>query len=218
MKILHVPRTGGTAIKASLVKGYRKHPKDIKYLSTRIPKLYICNHKQVLDSRDQYIIFVRDPIERFISHFVFLKKHAAGYDTEKYMNPSTDKVIGKYDNINDFAKDIFKFKLRKFIRFSDILISPEYVKRHEKNIKFVGRTEYLNQDFLQMQKVLKTFTKIEISKKYTNKRPDRYDELTKLDKISFKNLRKYLSKDYMIIKTLSELGFLDRQYLKEIHL
>ena len=46
MKILHVPRTGGTAIKGTLVKGYRKHPKNIKYLRTKIKGLYICNHKQ----------------------------------------------------------------------------------------------------------------------------------------------------------------------------
>jgi hypothetical protein len=216
MKILHVPRTGGTAIKASLIPGYRRHPKDIRFLQTKINGVYICNHKQKLDNKDKYIIFVRDPIDRFVSHFIFLRNHAKGYDTENYMNPSADKVIFSYENINDFAKDIFRLNLKKFVKFLDILINPYNIRKCKENIFFVGRTEHLENDFIVMQSELKIEKYIYINKKYTNKRPDAYINMTKLDKKSLQNLREYLNRDYEIIRRLVSFNFLNDDYLKEI--
>lgn len=217
MKILHIPRTGGTAIKATLVKGYKRHPKNVRYLPTRIKNLYICNHKQKLDGKDQYIVFVRDPIDRLISHFIFLKHKAQGYDTERYMNPSRDKVILKYDSVNDFAMDIFNLKLKKFIKISDILVSPKHIRKYQHNLIFVGRTEYLKKDFNFIQIAINPGIQIQLTNKYTNSRPEKYDYMTEINQEAKDNLRRYLDKDYEIIKCICDLGFLTKSYLKEIN-
>lgn len=218
MKILHIPKTGGTAIKSTLIPGYRSHPKKKKFLPTVIPDLFVCDHSKKLDTNDQYIFFVRDPIDRFISHFVFLKLKAQGYGTEDYFKnlDAEDKILKKYDNVNDFASDVHKHKLKLIKKMSDTLISPEHVFKCRKNIFFVGRTEFLDPDFIRMQHFFNPKYCYVLDNKYANRRPEALREMTHLDKGPTLNLREYLNKDYEIIKTLIDLNFLKKNYLNAI--
>ena len=218
MKILHIPKTGGTAIKASLIDGYKRHPRNIKYLPTKIKDLYICDHRQKLDNKDNYIFFVRDPIQRFISHFIFLKRKAEEYDTYGYFKnlDLEDKVLNKYENINELAGDIGHLKFNLMIKMSDILGGPENIRACRKNILFVGMAEYLSVDFLYMQRQLCLGTSYKINKEYSNRRPSKYDDMTELYQSSRWKLRQYLNLDYEIIRELTELGFIKDYYLYKI--
>lgn len=215
MKILHIPKTGGTAIKSSLIDGYRRHTPETPFLNTKIDGLYISDHDQKLNNDDNYIFFVRDPIQRFISQFVFLKNQAIGYGVENYFENLhyDNEILNKYDNVNDFAMDIFDLDLKMFKTFSDILISPENIERCKNNICFVGRTEFLENDFYEMLRRVKTKDNIVFNKSYSNIMPAEYSDMKTISVESQLNLRKFLNNDYEIIKKLNALGFIDNHYL-----
>lgn len=219
MKILHIPKTGGTTLKSSLIDGYKRHSSGEKYLKTKIPELYFCDHSQKLDDKDNYIIFIRDPIERFISHFVFLKRYAIGYDTENYFKNLNldDNILNNYNTINDLAKDLNNIDFDNFKLITTISNYLIDIEKHKNNILFAGRTEYLKFDFILMQEKIGQKNYIPLNKNYTNIRPKKYDHLTKLDKKSLKIMREYLNKDYEIIKSLVNTGFLNKNYLNEIN-
>lgn len=218
-KILHVPKTGGTVIKNSLIDNYKIHKNRVQFLPTKINNLYIGNHNSTLDSKDNFIFFLRDPIKRFISLLIFQQKHGQGYDTDNYFNPTKPFFI-KENDINTVISNIYKHNFKQGgidKNFNIVLGGINNVKKCEKNIFFVGRMEHLEEDFHKMQDKLGIEKHFQLDNSYNNKRPKKFDNLTKITEENKETLRDFLDKDYEIIKYLCEKGFVDKSYLDEIN-
>lgn len=214
IKFLHTPKTGGTAIKSTLVKNYTKHVGV--FLKSKIEGLYFCHHSEIHKNDEfQYIFIVRNPIDRFVSHYNYFK-YGTKYDTAKYFaGPRLHANLVSQD-INDFIMKQDKTKFSKFMSLHKNLKNVvKNVNEHTKNIIMVGTVETLDSDFIKIQKKLKVDNVVPISKTYTNKKPDKIktDKLTKESKIK---LREILSDEYDAIFKLVNLGYLPKSYLKKI--
>ena len=229
IKILHIPKTGGTVIKRTIVPGdYRKHERGVPWLQTVIPGVVICDHFQHLNRSGQYIMFVRDPIAQFVSHFLFIKHRGEGYDTAQYFSkPREPKEMRRYDNINDFIAHIEEVdftpkSIRRLTRsIHEITEGPENIKRCRPNIMFVVRTEYLEPDFEEMQKHIAVTNRdmgchnlLKLKKDYINAAPGKVKEKGKLTEEMRAKLREFLQREYDCIDALKEVGLLPEDYLR----
>lgn len=215
-KFLHIPKTGGTIIKSTLIPNYKKHPAQKPFLSTKIPDFFISDHEQIYHKdNSKYIFFVRDPINRFISHYNFLKFNNQ-YDTHKYFTgPSMFKnIIG--NDINKFIlksdSDLFK----KFVNFhTRISHTLKNIDDETNNILMVGTTENLENDFKKMCELISYKNFIELNYKYSNRKPKNIN--TNITKESKEKLRYILNTEYKQIEKLVNLNFLESDYLDKIN-
>ena len=216
-KILHLPKTGGTALKSSLIPGYKIH--DKKYMKSIIPEVYFCDHNEFYkNDKYIYVFFVRDPLRRFVSHFNFFK-YASKYDTSEYFTEPKDfshNFIGI--NINDFILENNKESLFNIFmgRHHSLNKMIKNINEKTNNVLMVGTLESLNDDFVKMQKKLNVTNIKPITKTYTNKKPDNL----KVDVINQKaklKLREILNDEYESILKLVNLGYLPKEYLKNIN-
>ena len=216
-KMLHVPKTGGTVIKNSIVDNYTvvtgKEP-----LATKIPGLYYCDHDAQISNDAQYIVFLRDPIDRFVSHYVFLLNRKSGYDTDKYFIATTPQKLQHHRDINHFVMDphfenFVPIAMKRNCHYA--LRGEEGVRYFRKNLFFVGRMEHLEEDFYTMQDKLGT-TRIPLKKDYSNIMPIYLKKQTVLRNETRQKLREYLNDEYKLIRLLVEMGLVTKHYLKEI--
>ena len=114
---IHIPKTSGSSFKASLLRRYAdKHGRYYNFRGLR--KLFIDSKKDLkvigghmpygahhfLNKQYHYITFLRDPIQRSISHYYFIKQP----DTEVRLS-KTGKIIPH----NSFAKQfVLKYSLQ----------------------------------------------------------------------------------------------------------
>jgi len=215
IKILHLPKTGGTVLKSTLVKNYKKH--NSRYLQSTIDNVYFCNHNEIhKNDHCKYIFIVRDPIERFISHYNYFK-HGTKYDTSKYYaGPRLHKHLVSTD-INNFVLNSDENKMKKFLSLHKNLGElTKNVTEETKNIIMVGTLESLEDDFDTMQTLLNVKVKKKLSTEYTNKRPKNIviDELSDKSK---EKLKKILKDEYLAIEKLVRLGYLSEDYLDKIN-
>ena len=222
-KILHTPKTGGTALKSVLVDGYISHGDMARKLNVRdlpcnIPNLYFCDHHGQLNNDAMYIGVLRDPIERFISHVIYQRMHGSGYDTDDTYNPSKP-FWAKWD-LETIVENIHRINLQdgnvdKSFKYGYGNISN--IDKNKDNIFHIMRTEHLNDDFIELQKKLGVTPIQELNGKYNNIRPKKFDNLTQISDKAKLSLRYYYNDDYEIINHLCKLGFVDSSYLEEIN-
>jgi hypothetical protein len=223
IKILHIPKTAGTTLKRTLIPDYRHHEKGVPWIDTILPTVVFCDHFVHLDNDCEYIFFVRDPIEQFISHFLFTRHRGKGYDTDSYWGkPREPKAMSKYKTLEDFVMDIeninFKKKAIRRLRRSihETTGGVDNIQRCSDNILFVGRSEYLEDDFKRMQK--KIFgpdfrTLLTLETDYQNRAPSKVRREKKLSGPARAKLRKFLQREYDCIYVLKELKLLPEDYL-----
>lgn len=201
IKILHVPRTGGTTLKSSLIDGYRVH-RGI-YLKTKIDGVYFCDHKAQISNDCQYVLFIRDPIDRLVSHLIYYRNRRSGYDTDNYFKATEPEFLKQFTDIDDFAKRGELYGELK-LGFNYALRGIKGLKKYKDNLFFIGRTEYLEEDFKRLQ--TKLGTNYPISKTYNNRMPERLRKPLKPETKA--RLRKLLDPEYKIIKQLQIMGFI----------
>lgn len=212
IKILHLPKTGGTVLKASLAKDYKVYLGE--QIQSVIPDVYLTGHDEVYKrNKFKYVFFVRDPIDRFISHFYYFK-HGTQYDTsahftgprnwkQRLVNVSLDKFIEKS------SSDMFLEFISKKHRSLHELV--EHVDSSSTNIVMVGTMENLQADFYTLQKLLDQRDIIELNTTYTNKRPNHIK--VEISSESKSKLRLLLDKEYQALHKLVTLGYLSQDYL-----
>ena len=217
IKFLHIGKTGGTFIKDNLKFIDKKH------------QIRILPHSESILKNDkyQYIFFVRNPTDRFISAFWSrYRKGKPRYYSE--WNKKEKEVFEFFKTPNDLAEAIYssenikkekaKIALENISHLNmDLAFYLKDIKNIESclnNIYYVGRQETINDD---LNKIIdKLGYDIEVRKKI------KYDEITKhktseqfknLSKISNKgivNIKKYYSKDFEIIEFLEKMQLIKK--------
>ena len=223
-KILHTPKTGGTALKSVLVDGYISHGDMARKLNVRdlpcnIPNLYFCDHHGQLNNDAMYIGVLRDPIERFISHVIYQQKHGDGYDTDNTYNPAKP-LWAQYNNLEDIVFNIEQINLAegnvdKSFKYG--YKSIQNIDTNRDNLFYIMRMEHLNDDFIEFQNKLGVSNPKPLKGKYNNIRPKKFDNLTKISDKAKLHLRYYYNDDYEIINYLCNEGFVSKSYLEEIN-
>lgn len=228
---IHIDKSGGhsiyTYLRNSRLFG-EKSPLFLKYIHRFNPT---CELKDTYDKK--ILLFIRDPVSRFISCFNYIK-HSLNHPVKKhYMKTHGILYENKYPDLNDILlkprttkiKNIFDFtkKLNHLnTSISDYLTDysndqEDYLNKINHNILFCGRFEYLQEDFEKMILL--------IEKSTGNIRPDKaalqFLHKSKKDgkfltKKSIELIRNYYSNDYNYIQKLIDLGHLDKNYITEI--
>jgi len=213
-KVLHLPKTGGTTLKSTLIKGYKIH--EQKYIpSSIINGLYFCDHDERFNTNSsKYIFFVRDPIKRFESHFNFIK-FGQHYDTSKYFRGTKkNKPLVKDIHINEFVENDNSKNFKEFKRIHKSLRILINGNTDYENLFFVGTQENLSNDFKNLINKL-NHPPIDLNKSYNNKQPNTVKK-EKLNKNNIIKIRSLFNEDYNIIKNLVEKKFINDNYLREI--
>jgi len=189
--VLHVGKTGGTALKLALLEGqklknctgeqnniflYNKHFNRINKipLSKQKATILLCAHSTSIEDipvGDKIVIFLRDPITRFVSAFYHRRR--------MYKNQSEqEKILFSYfrtpnqlaASLSNVCCDKNKLALSALHEIGHIhhLIhwykSIEYFNSRIDDILFIGFTETLDSDFDKLKKLLNLPSKITLPK------------------------------------------------------
>ena len=207
--ILHVPKTGGTALQFALTTdamGCRKTPTHI---------IFFRNHSVTLSMipKGHKVIFgVRDPVARFVSAFYsrlrggrFCKQRSDLIERNaltKYGSPQNlaeALLAGSPDqrrNAHQAMKDIRH--VNEPIKFW--LGSPELLETRKSDILFVYRQETLLQDFERMKKMLGLLTlRLPDDPRSAHRLPDHFDRTLSEEAVS--NIKAWYAGDYDLLES-----------------
>lgn len=156
---IHVPKTGGTSISYVLNKSYSGYNfSNSDHRAEHLPYFYYKKYLSEinLDIKDFFVFsFVRNPYERFYSHWkfflnCFLNKSGQNYENLKYY-----KIEKELKDVNTFVNYIFNsfndYKSGKRSKLLNILCSvfmPQCFWIGDPfNLNFLGRFENFSNDF-----------------------------------------------------------------------
>lgn len=200
---IHVNKCGGKSIDQALKKSLDDY-QEIHGLVGSVS----------LNSSRNYILFVRDPIQRFISSY-------------KYHQQCRGQVlrthVQKNGDINDFIDQIKKsevvrkkaFRINLHLHYS----LGEYVSEkaaRDLQFYFVGTTENIKRDFVKLVNKLRKDQQC-----FGLMKLDHFNRTNKRNRciISEENvryLRELYANDYKIMKILTERGYLSQEYYDKI--
>lgn len=157
---IHIPRTGGTTFRSILTRNFKDEyigiygmkvhrfftNEEVKTLKVFFPKAKcISAHKFVCPLPFDSIVFVRDPIERAVSHY-FLRKKQVKIGIDK---PYTDLPFGEwFDRVKE--DDLINSEGK----WSTLCNMQDYVIKDIDNPMFIGITERMNESLLVLKKML----------------------------------------------------------------
>ena len=199
--LIHVGKCGGTTVREALSKfGISFNPIHTK--------------AALFDSKESYVIILRNPVERFVSAFNWRyhlvntsEKKAREYEGEK-------EILNRFKTVNNLAEKLYCEK-----GDVDFDLSKEYIHHIREDINF-----YIG-DFLKScnrespVKVILTETMGEDIERLFGIKPDllghyknnreKYDR--KLSEAGRQNIKKHLEKDYECVERLFNLGLVSQK-------
>jgi len=203
--VLHVGKTGGTAVKEALSpiaenEQYRIlfHPHRIGL--SKIPR------------RDEVVIFLRDPVARFVSGFNSGKRKGQPKNYSPWT--SEEEAFTRFTTPNELAMALSSddprthekaVKAMWSIRhvgtsFRDWLVSPREIMSRKGHL-FIGFTENLDADFEALKAWLgipSSQAQLPLDPVKAHKTPADFDK--HLDPQAIENLRKWYAGDYELLK------------------
>lgn len=222
---IHVGKCGGTTID----EAFKKH-------ITRLKKIHTT--QVVVNPTEYYFTVVRNPIDRFISAYRYA--YALSHQIEEAKgNTNTleggnlaPKLLerGGYDSFikdaikdyktpNDFAENFINNPILKNIEHIKWGISeyftPNVLEKIRKNLIFVGRQEYLNEDLKKFSSWISS--PIEFTPLRINKINEEFRSKELLSTKALSNIRNFYKNDYEVIKTFVNWNLLPDTYLNDIN-
>jgi hypothetical protein len=180
MKIIHIGKCGGSSLN-TLFKD--KHE--------------IIHLKPVINNGiDDYLIIIRNPIQRFISAFNW--RYRLVIEENKKSYPSEKELLLKYKTVNNLINDIHNFKGYIHHIHEDIHFYLKDFDFSKGNVEVVT-TENLNEDIYNL------FGLVLRARLKENKKE------TILTPLEYITLKEYLSKDYSIIEQMYNYGIISKE-------
>jgi len=213
LNILHIGKTGGTALIYAL--------DSVNGKFTPYGKLRLCSHQfKLKKDSNNYIFFIRDPVERFVSAFISrLRKGSPRYVGEHlaeekiaFSNYPTPQLLA--DGLAKSEPDaIFAMNNIGHVNrpISHYLGTPENIEKCLSNIIFVGQLKQINLDFERMKKKLNLPDNLSLPLDDYNmhKTPPIYNDIKRLDDVAIQTIKKWYSADYILIDKLRQLNLID---------
>jgi hypothetical protein len=189
---IHIGKCGGSTVRTAISNYTEIHLKTIKY-----------------SKDDNYIIVLRNPIDRFKSAFYYRKLIHKKSITKKYLNIET-KMFSQVNDIYDFTENLFEYDLKDINGIAhigeniDYYLSPIIDFLNTENVKYIFTSHFLDEE---LKKINPNYKSKKLKDNSSNK-PSK-----KLSDLSLKNLNEFLKKDFEIIEKLNDKGLLsNRQY------
>jgi len=208
--VLHIGKTGGTVLKEAL-RGVLEGPQYRVFLHDHNVKLTDIPHA------DEVVIFLRDPLGRFVSGFNSRKREGR----PRYRFPHTSeekKAFTIFPTPNSLAEALSSSDPRErkaavtamrsigHVRtfYRDWLISIEELLSRKNRI-FIGRTEDLNTDFEILKAWIGINSKVHLPNDpvKAHKAPEGYD--TYLSPLAQKNLQEWYADDYVFLEAAMQI-------------
>ncbi|MFC0470043.1 sulfotransferase family 2 domain-containing protein [Halalkalibacter kiskunsagensis] len=161
---LHTPKTGGTTLRKIITKNYKNSSHNV-YLDEpkRKRKLKYLNQKNVsciqghfpfgihkyLSKPCDYITMLRDPIDRVISEYYFIRRGTRHRLHQQVMKMSLDQYLRRSESIN--LQTRYLSGATGPVTRKDLEIAKKHIQNH---FAVVGITEMFNESLFLMKKKL----------------------------------------------------------------
>lgn len=203
------------------------------------------NYYKLKDTFDKnVIIFIRDPVSRFVASFNFMNNRFKKPKLRKYLKrffgieydrvPDLEKILSETRSIKTIEnkKYVYKECKEKFdfvTKFPHITSnihsyltyeSDEYLDKldNSKSIFFVGKVENIKEDYQNLINKIENDTGVPIPKELelsnTIHKSKKVGKF--LSKNSIKMIREYCKKEYECIQKLIYLGYIKEEYMEKI--
>jgi hypothetical protein len=208
--LLHIGKTGGTAIKSVLKKN----------LDTTSFTLELHGHgvnlKQIPDG-EKVVFFLRHPVSRFISGFYSRQRKGMPRHHSEW-NPVEAEAFATFKTPNELAwalSDVTSEshglalramkKMRHLSHFKRWYVDMAYFKTRSRDILFVGFQESLSQDFETLKSILKLPSSLVLPEDDVAAHKSSGDLDKKIDEIPMKCLEKWYREDLEFIALCKKL-------------
>lgn len=212
--IIHIGKCGGSTVSEELINN-SCHPSYNNWH-------HICQVKY--ESDKQYIILLRNPIQRFISAFNFQKKRNGD-------SPEELIELNKYKDVNFLAENLYKNEILnvEIVKSINKKYNTRKTHLHIPSIDKISHPSHLGMDinyylsdFLEkcpkkeIIGIICTETMKEDLKELFNINLQKHIHKTnisdkKISILAYKNLKKYLNNDYRCIDKLFKIGVIDEK-------
>ncbi|RFU64592.1 sulfotransferase family 2 domain-containing protein [Bacillus sp. V59.32b] len=185
---LHMPKTAGTTLNSIIKKNYTQNEiidlyesfKDHQAVVQRLESLNLEGVKclnchlsfgihQHLSEPSLYITMLREPIDRVISEYYFIRHTPHHGLHEKVMKMELLEYQREANNMNKQSKIVLGFPLTGDIGLNDFEKGKKNIKKH---FAFIGITELFNETIYLMQKQFDWWTIHYRKKNITRNRPE----------------------------------------------
>jgi hypothetical protein len=147
---IHIPKTAGISISKTLYGENKGHTKS----------LHFQKYDEMKFDRYYKFAFVRNPWDRFVSAFYYLKKGGRNKQDKNW----SDKYIEEDESLGHFIIRLDKYQSfrLKVLRHQHFEPQINYLKDKSENlnIDFIGRFENLNNDFQRITDELQVSVKL----------------------------------------------------------
>jgi hypothetical protein len=189
MELIHIGKCGGSTVEKELTKN------NIPFI-----KKHLCIIKY--DSSKKYLIVIRNPIKRFISAFYWRRHLVCESKQQEHRFPGEKEFLTKYNTIEKLIENLdsnmnYIHHIKEDIHY---YLSEFINKCSKENIKGVICTETLSEDMDKLFSI----------KVCTHEKNNNSSSKNKLSDMHYSMLKKYLWKDYEIIRKLYEKQIIDK--------
>ncbi len=229
---LHIPKTGGMCCQNSLDWLPPSIGNNIESMITSNDyRIIRCPHEQIFQplTNEQYIFFVRSPIDRFVSGFIsrlrqgqpLLKILYSEAERQTFaLYPSPEHLANDLYHDNPQTQTIARECLQSIIHLrlslKTYLNSCQYLETYQNQIFYVGRTEHLTDDFNLLTNRLGLLNlNLVTDPIQCHVTPSKYQHLKNISSTAKHNIMMYYLEDYILIAKLKQLRLLDESYLEE---
>lgn len=185
----HIPKTAGRSIIKSFSEKYNyaifhgNHCEDVSFKNNLNMGLQFISYHGILPptqfDNNFYFTFIRNPINMFVSYYVY-NKYKLYVDNPEYIINENDfsmKSIFLCENINEYLKILLE---------KEYYIFPKHQFDYLNLYNFVGITERMEESIIKLENILN----IKLNIKYENKISDikLSEEQLKIIELSIENL------------------------------
>lgn len=223
LRFIHVNKSGGNSIHLTLNKVYLRYRPKIDY------KQYHDNGRcpidaNTLDPETKVFIFIRDPVERFISAYRFMpvqQRLALFRMMEQKLQCKFRKIDKEYD-LDQLLVTLAKSKptfthifMKEYHHLGASIskyLTPKSIRELKSFWWFIGKTETINEDFETLKQMMskEMGVGIDVPLPHLNK-TTRVGKLLSPEAVNY--LRKWFEKDYECLQEFVELNLLSKEYI-----
>lgn len=210
VRLLHIGKTGGTAVKYALRSCSRT--KDFLI----IPEAHSTTLRDVSPG-EKVVFFLRDPVERFVSGFYSRQRQGrpkyvsrwSPAEAEAFERFSSADLLAKALRSGDAAEKAAAEKAMRSIqhvrdKYMNWFESEHYFCSRLDDIFFIGRQESLDRDFEELKKLLRLPASVSLPNDDMNAHRNPADVNRKLGQEAIESLREWYKDDYAFIRLCEE--------------